>query len=73
MKFLRFMSTPAGRAVRVAGGIGLLAASAKAGRKGRALRLLSLAPIASGAFDVCLFAPLAGMPAKGSEFRAKAA
>jgi hypothetical protein len=63
MKFLAFMNTPLGRAIRVAGGL-LLAAIGLliGGGVGIALAVFAVLPIATGVFGVCPVNPLFGEP-----------
>ncbi len=69
--FVRFMVSPAGRATRVAAGLGLLAAGLSRRRTagGKATAVLSLVPLAAGAFDVCVMGPLLGAPLDGEAAR----
>ena len=65
MKFLSFMNTPLGRAIRVAGGllvaaVGLLIG----GGVGIALAVFAILPIATGVFGVCPVNPLFGEPVR---------
>jgi hypothetical protein len=39
--------------------------------KGTGLALVGLVPLLAGAFDVCLFGPLFGLPLKGEAIRRK--
>lgn len=59
--FLRLVASPAGRAGRIALGTGLIGTGLALGRKGWALSALGLVPLAMGAFDWCLLAPLSGL------------
>lgn len=72
MSFLTFMSSPAGRAFRIAVGVALIAIGVLTGGGWLALAVIGLVPLAAGVFDVCLFAPLARMPFAGKAFRARA-
>lgn len=66
--FLGFLSSPAGRAMRIAAGYMLVAGSlAKSDRF--SLRTLGIVPLAAGLFDWCLLAPLANKPFEGQELR----
>lgn len=59
MKFVRFMSTPAGRGVRVAMGVGLIAVGIRAGGPaGWGLAAFGLLPLVTGAADICPICPL---------------
>ena len=68
--FLRLVASPAGRAGRIALGTGLIGTGLALDRKGRALSALGLVPLAMGAFDWCLLAPLSGLPFNGPQVRA---
>ncbi|PAP75098.1 YgaP-like transmembrane domain [Rubrivirga marina] len=69
--FVRFMVSPAGRAARVAAGLGLLAWGL--GRRdtpsGKAAAVLSAVPFAAGALDVCVLGPALGYPLEGDSAR----
>ncbi|WCO66324.1 DUF2892 domain-containing protein [Iamia majanohamensis] len=72
MTFLTFMSSPAGRAVRIVAGLALVIAGIALGGGFLALSVIGLVPLAAGVFDVCLFAPLGHMPFSGRAFRRQA-
>lgn len=69
MAFLTFMSSTVGRATRVIAGLVLIAVGILLGGAGYALAGIGLVPLAAGAADVCLFAPLAHRPFAGKSFR----
>lgn len=59
MKFVRFMSTPAGRTARVVMGVGLIATGLRMGDPaGWALAAFGLLPLVTGAADICPVCPL---------------
>lgn len=65
MAFAKFMATAAGRGIRIVLGLslifwGLLHADAR-------LMLAGLVPLAAGALNWCLLAPLLGAPFRGSD------
>jgi hypothetical protein len=65
MKFLAFMNTPLGRAIRVAGGLLLAAVGLLiGGAVGIALAVFAVLPIATGVFGVCPINPLFGEPVR---------
>lgn len=66
---LDFMATTAGRATRVLAGLVLIAVGILLGGAGYFLAVVGLVPLAAGAFDVCLFAPLGHMPFVGKSYR----
>ncbi len=70
--FVRFMVSPAGRALRVGVGLGLLARGLSTRRTagGKATAVLALVPLAAGSFDVCVLGPLLGAPLDGDAARA---
>lgn len=70
--FVSFMVSPAGRALRIAAGLGLIASglSRRHTAGGKATAALSLVPLAAGVFDVCVLGPLLGAPFDGDEARA---
>ena len=59
MKFVRFMSTPAGRGIRVVMGVALIAAGIRLDSPaGWALAAFGLLPLVTGAADICPICPL---------------
>ncbi|PTL83290.1 hypothetical protein DAT35_14980 [Vitiosangium sp. GDMCC 1.1324] len=72
MMMVGFMASRTGRWTRMLAGASLVVGglSASSGR-GRALALVGLVPLLAGAFDVCLFGPLFGLPLKGEAIRRK--
>jgi hypothetical protein len=71
MAFARFMSSTAGRLIRILAGIvfillGLLVVK---GTGGVILAVVGLAPLIAGLFNFCLFAPLFGGPFLGKEVK----
>ena len=56
MSFVSFMRSSAGRGLRIAGGGALIVAG---------LAIVGVVPLAAGAFNVCLFAPLFGLDFMG--------
>lgn len=69
MTFLTFMSSTAGRTTRVVVGLVLIGIGITLGGAGYAVAVIGLVPLAAGAADVCLFAPLAGRPLAGKALR----
>ena len=69
--FVSFMSSTAGRLVRIVAGIVLIAVGLLVveDTAGIILAVVGLAPLLAGAFDFCLFAPLFGSPLSGSRVR----
>jgi hypothetical protein len=66
-----FLAGPIGRAVRIVLGlililIGLFVVD---GPLSWVLEMVGLVPLLAGLFDFCVFAPLAGLPLKGSSLR----
>jgi hypothetical protein len=63
MRFLSFMNAPLGRAIRVGGGLLLLAIGfVLGGGLGVAISVFAILPIATGVFGVCPVNPLFGQP-----------
>jgi len=70
MGFALFMSSAAGRVLRILAGLVMIGLGVKAGTTGGyILAIIGLVPLALGIFNWCLFAPLLGVPFKGSELR----
>jgi hypothetical protein len=78
MAFVSFMSSAAGRILRIVVGLGLigggvyLAWVASTMTTGIILAVVGLLPLVAGLFDVCIFAPLFGAPFSGAKVRAHA-
>ena len=73
MGFANFMSTSAGRALRVLAGIALILIGLMLveGTWGIVLAVVGLVPFLAGIFDVCVIGKLLlGTPFKGAEVRA---
>ena len=66
---LRLIASPGGRAARIAIGTTLIGTGLVLGRKGWALSVVGLLPLAMGAFDWCLLSPLQGLPFRGPQLR----
>ena len=63
MKFLSFVNTPTGRAIRIGGALVVLAVGlVLGGWLGTALVVFSVLPLATGVFGVCPVNPLVGQP-----------
>lgn len=71
MGFIAFMGSQAGRAVRAAAGLAIIALGhfAVGGSAGWVVMAVGVLPLATGVFDVCLFAPLFGRPVGGKALR----
>lgn len=69
--FARFMATGAGRGLRIAAGLALIVWgwSMRDQTAGIVLMLAGLVPLGTGAFNVCLIAPLIGAPFSGAKAR----
>ncbi len=78
MAFASFMSSAAGRALRIVAGLGLigwgayLALVASNMTTGMTLVVVGLLPLAAGLVDFCVFAPLFGAPFSGAQVRVRA-
>jgi hypothetical protein len=66
-----FLASSTGRLVRAVAGIALILIGVLVvqGVAGWVIAAIGLVPLAAGAFDVCVFAPLAGLPFSGPEIR----
>jgi hypothetical protein len=79
MGFAAFMSSAAGRIVRIVAGLvliggGLALAIGPANVVlGVVLAVVGLVPLLAGVLDVCVFAPLFGAPLRGAKVRALSA
>lgn len=71
MGFVKFMSSKAGRIARIVAGVALVVIGIMIGGAGWVLAIVGLVPLAAGALDICLFAPLFKQPLKGADVRAK--
>lgn len=71
MRFINFMATNTGRGIRIAAGLALIALGAAFGGGWWALAVVGLVPLAAGAFDFCILAPLVHQPFNGRRFRSK--
>jgi DUF2892 family protein len=67
MAFAQFMATTIGRTLRVVAGIVLIVLGLMSvqGTRGIVLAGIGLVPLVAGLFNVCLIAPLLGMPLNG--------
>lgn len=66
MTFVRFMSTPAGRGIRVAMGVGLLAVGVRMGSPaGWGIATFAVLPLVTGAANICPICPLLGDAKRG--------
>ena len=76
MAFASFMSSAAGRILRMVVGLGLigwgvfLIVAASNVTLGIILAVVGLVPLAASLADVCIFAPLFGAPFSGAKVRA---
>lgn len=66
---VNFMSSTAGRLVRVVAGIGLIAWGLFGGG-GNVVAAVGALPLLTGILDICLFGPVFGMPLSGGAVRA---
>jgi len=69
--FVAFMSSSAGRIVRIIAGIALIAVGLLSvqGTAGSVVAVVGLVPLLAGLFDFCVFAPLFGAPLSGVKIR----
>ena len=70
MSFVSFMRSGAGRGLRIVAGGALIVAGIAIGGTGMTiLAIVGVVPLAAGAFNVCLFAPLFGLDLHGPQAR----
>jgi hypothetical protein len=71
MAFARFMSSVAGRLLRIVAGIALIVVGLVVveDTAGIVIAVIGLVPLAAGLFDFCLFGPLLGAPLSGRSLR----
>jgi Protein of unknown function (DUF2892) len=66
MSFVSFMRSGTGRGLRIVAGGALIVAGIVIGGTGRTiLAIVGVVPMAAGAFNICLFAPLVGLDFTG--------
>lgn len=74
MKFLLFMNTPVGRAIRVAMGVVVfLAGMAVGGGLGTGLMVFAFLPVLTGVTGVCPLNPLTGQPLRACSAKSRIA
>jgi Protein of unknown function (DUF2892) len=68
MSFITFMSSTAGRALRIVAGLALIAVglAVVGGTAGIVMAVVGLVPLGAGATNVCLFGPLFGSDLHGT-------
>ncbi len=68
---IHFMASSAGRIVRIAAGVALIALGLLVMKDtgGIIVAVVGLLPLLAGIFDFCVFAPLAGFPLSGRKIR----
>ena len=65
-----FMASRMGRWTQMLAGASLMVGGLTSGSQGgRAVALVGLVPLLAGALDLCLFAPLVGLPLRGVPLR----
>ena len=69
MSFVRFMSSPAGRALRIVAGLALMIVGVAVvrGTGGLVLAVVGAVPLLAGALNLCLLAPLFHAPLRGTD------
>jgi hypothetical protein len=70
--FVVFMQTPPGRAIRIVGGLAMIAGGPVfiGGLPGYALAAGGLVPLSAGLFDFCAMAPIFSVPWSDATIRA---
>lgn len=68
-KLAAFMATPVGRLIRIVAGLVLIAVGlwVVGDTTGWIIAIIGLVPLAAGAANVCLIAPLLGAPLRGDD------
>lgn len=69
MAFAKFMASNNGRLLRIVAGIALIVLGLSGGNW--LVAAIGLLPLAAGAMDFCVFAPLLGQPFSGKDIRSK--
>lgn len=71
MGFAKFMSSTAGRIIRIVAGLVLIAVGLLVVKDtaGIIVAVVGLLPLVAGVFDFCVFAPLFGGPFQGAKAR----
>jgi Zn-dependent protease len=71
MGFARFMTSLAGRLIRIVAGIALIVIGLAVvhGTGGIILAIVGLVPLVAGVFNFCVFAPLFGGPFLGKDVK----
>ncbi|MEP0764496.1 MAG: DUF2892 domain-containing protein [Chloroflexota bacterium] len=71
MALVDFMASSAGRLLRIVAGIVLILIGLFVieGTVGIVVAIIGLVPLAAGAFDFCVLAPLLGLPFRGPDIR----
>jgi hypothetical protein len=71
LAFARFMASPIGRLARVVLGVVLILIGlfVVEGTWGTIIAIIGVIPVAAGIANVCLIAPLLGVPFRGSDVR----
>ncbi len=72
--FINFMSSTAGRGLRVVMGLVLILVGMTSleGTTGIIVAVIGAVPLLAGIFDLCFFAPVCGLPLKGADIRRNA-
>ncbi len=75
MALIRFLASTTGRLTRIVVGLALVIGGPAivGGAGGYVIAVVGLLPLLAGLFDVCLFAPLAGLPVSGRAIRERTA
>lgn len=68
---VKFMASPAGRIARIVVGLALIAGGlfGLGGTAGLIVAVVGVLPLAAGALDICVLAPLMGAPLSGRDIR----
>ena len=71
MRFLDYMSTGRGRAIRIVVGLVMIGAGVATGGPLSVLALAGLLPLATGVFNVCPISPVFGRSCRGNACRTR--
>lgn len=75
MRLIGFLASTPGRLARIVVGLAMVIGGPAivGGAGGYVIAVVGLLPLLAGSFDICIVAPLAGLPASGRAIRKRAA
>jgi Protein of unknown function (DUF2892) len=71
VRFLDYMSSPPGRAIRIAVGLAMIVAGVLAGGAWWILAVAGILPLATGVFNFCPISPIFGRSCRGNACRTR--